>query len=414
MKSIKCLLLSLLCVCFMQAHAAKISSIVIFGDSLSDNGNVTHLLKSLREEEDPKFLIEPLEHYIDRIIDEDAHKNHIPKHLADLGKKIVDGIFDDVFAPLLAKFVSAAQKIPVIPQSPYWHYHFSNGPVWNEYFANRIGVSLDNKKQFDNRALGGSWAVTTDNHLKLWNLIRFPKKTLQNIVKGKLLPSSLGLVVQAYLMDKGRANPKTTYFIFSGGNDYLNALNFGDNRQQKNMNQYVNHVVDGIVHAAKSLLDKGARHIVIFGVPDVAVTPHFKKSPYKTLLSKATSKHNHDLKNVVLSLSHHYKQAKVSFVDIQALLQEVIDTPEIYGIKNVTDACIDKPIPTVNNAKPYFHNNIVLNLAVTRSQGVYHQCDKADEYLFWDEIHPTSKVHQYLSQKVCLHLQQEGYEDLPC
>lgn len=33
-----------------------VKSIVVFGDSLSDNGNTTHLLKSLRQEKGPRVF----------------------------------------------------------------------------------------------------------------------------------------------------------------------------------------------------------------------------------------------------------------------------------------------------------------------------------------------------------------------
>ena len=50
--------------------STPVKSVVIFGDSLSDIGNTTHLLKSFRRDEDPAFLVAPFKHFvINKMID---------------------------------------------------------------------------------------------------------------------------------------------------------------------------------------------------------------------------------------------------------------------------------------------------------------------------------------------------------
>jgi phospholipase/lecithinase/hemolysin len=86
----------------IQAYAASIDKIIVFGDSLSDNGNIYNFTST-------------------------AHKI-IP-------------------------------SVPVMPKSPpYYAGRFSNGPVWDEALA--ANLHLTGKDQLVNYALGGAWAET--------------------------------------------------------------------------------------------------------------------------------------------------------------------------------------------------------------------------------------------------------------
>ncbi len=63
--------------------------------------------------------------------------------------------------------------------------------------------------------------------------------------------------------------------------------------------------------------------------------------------------------------------ADVMVFDSKALLDDMIAQPANYGLTNTTDHCI-RPFEA-----PF-------------------QCDNPDEYLYWDNIHPTAKVHKLI------------------
>jgi phospholipase/lecithinase/hemolysin len=408
------------------SHAgSKVTSMAFFGDSLSDNGNTTHLIKSLRQDEDPNYLVYPFEVFVLDKMDEFAARYYVPQMILDAGKLLVAEFFDKELGTLLGNLVSKIRELPIIPDAPYWNYRFSNGRVWNEYLAQMLNLELSNPLQYDNRAFGGSWAVTYDKQLTVWNLIRHPIGTIKDLVNGKLVPPSLGLVTTAYLMVKKNANPKTLYFLFSGGNDYLNVLYFEDNYNPAVMSKYIDNVIEGIESGMKKLVDAGAEHMVIFGVPNIGITPLFLNTHDQQVMSNATQSHNNRLADEVKRWQRENPAVKFSFIDIQAMLQNAMEYPQEYGISNVTQACIDVKIKSLHTPKKRiaegepFANNYVLQYAqmmgyrdasFAPGEKNFHVCDNPEDYLFWDAIHPTTKVHKILAYKVCNVLKTNGYE----
>ena len=284
-------------VLFTNTQAVELESITVFGDSLSDTGNTAHLLKSIRQDENPAMLLEPFESFVKRKMSEDATKFHIPKFMVSLANKAVTEVFEYVLSPAIALTIQQLKSVSVIPEQPYWHYHFSNGRVWVEDLADIAQLDVNNKDEVNNLAFGGSWAVTNDKQLTIKNLIKHPVDTLQNAIKGKLLPPSLTLVVHAYLLRRGKANPNSTYFIFSGSNDYLNALTLL-NQSNKVLNHYVDNVNHSIKHASQSLIKAGTKKLVLIGVPDLALTPRFRLSAHKENLSYIAKIHNKKLEHL--------------------------------------------------------------------------------------------------------------------
>lgn len=253
-----CYWLSLMVLCFpMILFATKpIKAMVVFGDSLSDNGNTTHLLKSLRQDESPAYLVRPLKIFVLNKMEEFAYDYYVPQVVLDSGIEIVTNFFDTELGPFLASIISKVRKVPVIPGEPYWQSHFSNGRVWNEYLAPMLGIDREDLHNYSNQAFGGSWAVTYDYQLTTWNLIRHPLGTLKTLIVGKLIPPSLGLTVQAYLMIHEKLDEDTVYFVFTGGNDYLNVLFFEDNYNPAVMNTYIDNVIDGMAAGVRKLVNR--------------------------------------------------------------------------------------------------------------------------------------------------------------
>jgi len=62
-------------------------------------------------------------------------------------------------------------------------------------------------------------------------------------------------------------------------------------------------------------------------------------------------------------------------------LTEIVANPQTYDLSNVTDACLTP------NVAPF-------------------SCDRPDNYLFWDGIHPTRTVHAIVASTAALLLGQ--------
>jgi len=393
---------------------------VVFGDSLSDNGNTTHLLKSLRLEESPSYLVRPVKVFVINKMNQFAEDYYVPQVILDEGIRQVVDFFDYKVAPMLANLVSKIRRLPVIPGKPYWNNRFSNGRVWVEYLAPMLNIDKEEPEHYINKAFGGSWAITYNRQLTVWNFIKHPIITLTTLINGKLIPPSLGLIVQAYLLEREHIDDEALYFIYSGNNDYLNALLFEEAYDEKIMSQYIDYVIHDLTSSIKKLSKAGARRFVVLGIPHIGNTPKFINTADMEVLNRAVDGHNDRLKNEITYLNKKHKDLKISYIDIQNFFVKAIEEPQTYGFSNITEACVDIKLPMFNiiAEETPFKNNFILQYAQAMQyqhkdflpgERNYHQCEDPNNHLFWDEIHPSTRAHHFLAYEVCLELEAQGY-----
>ena len=264
MKLRKCVLLGVAMVLVSSsALASSFSSLVVFGDSLSDNGNLYSLIG--------------------------------------------------------------------YPPAPYYDGRFSNGPVAAEQLATNLGAPL-----YD-FAVGGATSG------------------VGNYVDGgtQTSPGALGLPgMQAELAEAGPLLaspivPSSLFEVWGGANDFLT----GGSPTVAAAN------VDAIVAALQS---DGAQHILVPGLPDLALTPDF--------YGVAAAAEYTDVFNAALVAG---LPAGATYYDTANLLDEVVADPAAYGFSNVTTPC--------------FNGSTV--------------CSDASEYLFWDGFHPTTAADTILADE---------------
>ncbi len=400
--------------------ATPVTSIVILGDSLSDTGNTTHLLKSLRRDENPSYLVRPLKVFVINKMEDFANDYYVPQMVLDAGIEIVNNYFDNELGPMLANLVAKVKTVPVLPGAPYWHNRFSNGRVWNEYLAAMLLIDQEDDEVYLNQAFGGSWALTYDYQLSTWNLIRHPIDTIKALVVGKLIPPSLGLITQAHLLVNKQLDPKAVYFIFSGANDYLNMLRFTENYNSDTRSTYINNVLDAMGIVVHKLAQKGTRHIIVLGLPDISVTPMYNTtSTERAVLNETVLTHNERLQARMASWKESDPDVDFLYIDIETFLERALNAPEDYGFTNVTQACVDIKFPMLHsfNNSPFKNNSILRYTEVlnsmdplfVRGETNYQVCDDAEHYLFWDEIHPSTRAHRFLAYDICLKMKEHGY-----
>lgn len=421
-----CHWVSVILFCFpLWIHSATpVKSMVIFGDSLSDTGNTTHLLKSLRQEESPVFLVAPLKAFVLNKMVEFANDYYVPQVLLDTGMGLVTQFFDFELAPYLANVVSQVRLVPVLPGKPYWNDRFSNGPVWNEYLAKMWGIQKSDKDVYLNKAFGGSWAATYDYELTVWNLIRHPLGTIKALVVGKLIPPSLGLIVQAHLMEHEFLDKKAVYFIFSGNNDYLNVLFFEDKYNPDVMSRYIDNVLDGVGASVLKLAQSGAKRFVVMGVTHVGDMPKHAKTPDRAVLNAAVDQHNERLLARIEAWKKQYPDADFLFVNTANHLEKTLLNPSRYGFTHLTESCIDVQYPMFNalaQSSPFPNNYALQYTQVVQykdrqfapGQTNYYVCDTPQQYLFWDDVHFTTRAQAYLAVAICEAMKAHGY-DVKC
>lgn len=230
------------------------------------------------------------------------------------------------------------------PVPPYFGGRFSNGITWNEQLAIGLGLAAPTPSLAagTNYAYGGA----------------------RTIVNG--VPSTQSQVGQ-YLTDvSGVADSNALYTIWSGGND-VNAALSGTATVAD-----VSAAATEVATLAQSLINAGAQNILVVNLPNLALVPGVTGLGSPTAVSAAsflTATFNATLSSSLAGVSG----GNIISLDMFALTNDAVTNPGAFGLTNVVDRCL-----AADNITP---------------------CANPEDYLFWDDLHPTAAGHQLVAQE---------------
>jgi len=233
---------------------------------------------------------------------------------------------------------TSAVGAPFPASPPYFNGRFSNGPLWVEDLALRLGLTPNPQTNF---AFGGS---STGLNSAFTTSLPFP-----------------GLLGQVSLFAATAAvvDPNALYILSAGGNDYL----FGGVTDPTTP-------VQNLTTAVSLLLGRGARNILVSNLPALGNLPFVNTppaNPVSTSLNFLANQHNGLLSQSLLTLGSTAPDANLLLLDLNSSFNRVVQNPIAFGLTNVTQACLTTP-----------------------------GCNP-DQFLFWDEIHPTAVGHGFLA-----------------
>lgn len=170
--------------------------------------------------------------------------------------------------------------------------------------------------------------------------------------------------VATYLAAHGGASSESLYVVFAGANDIFQASTPAD------------ILASGQAAAAnlkaeiELLLAAGARNILWFNVPDLALTPAAVAAGpgLTTLWSQASAGFRAGWTQAIAEIDSLYPTTNILGVDTYAFMQAVVSAPNAFGLTNATASA-----QLLSNVNP-------------------------DEYLFWDHVHPTANAHRLLAE----------------
>jgi thermolabile hemolysin len=248
------------------------------------------------------------------------------------------------------------ESLQTLPIHTSWFLgRFSNGPVWTEYLAHRSGLSLTTW------ALGGS--QTDQAHGVI--------ASLGDQVDSFIRYSRAGI---------NRYDPSRTVFtVMIGGNDFINAGRSADT------------VAAEVESALGTLIDFGARKIMLVGLPDLTRAPTFRqldgsdegRDDAETVFEKVRQ-FNAALPGIASRLSQ-FPDVQVRWVDTATPFAGVMADPASADFSEVAQACLD-----IRTRAPSTY---------LTTQRVRAGCDP-DRYVFWDLIHPTTRAHALIASWV--------------
>lgn len=246
------------------------------------------------------------------------------------------------------------------PQADSWlRGRFSNGKVWVEYVAENLGVPLN------------TWAMGAAG-----------AKPMHHWSPGGLaieLPGILEQVLswQSYAQRAQGYQPANTLFtILIGANDLI----------------YYGHSVQEIINtktqALHRLINAGARNILLSTVPDVSRAPLLQErsEAEKNLLSNEVRELNRQLTTLVSHFQTLYPNVKIALFDTYNLFEEITTNPAKYNIRNTDTSCLRMEIDSKENYLVWLPARDI--------------CDNPDQFVFWDILHPTTRVHQLVAEKI--------------
>ena len=250
-----------------------------------------------------------------------------------------------VFGDSLSDTINAWNRtLHLVPHAKSWSAgRFSNGQVWPEITSNLTGLDLLNF------AFG---AAAADGNVLIPGVVQQVETWRQLRATGRNFDDS-----------------RNVYVVLIGGNDFINYGKQAD------------EVLASVEFVVRKLLDDGAEHIVLTNLPDISIAPEVRGSLREGAVHAQVLAFNRGLEKLRERLSG---RSRVDIFDAFSLFAAALERPAEYGIDNVKDSCL-----AIRGQGP---------LVYAGRHAVASACKTADNYLFWDRLHPTRRVHAVLGE----------------
>ena len=265
-------------------------------------------------------------------------------------------------------------SLKTLPKDGYWQGRFTNGYTWVEFLAQKLELPLINNAE------GGAGSQFTKT---LMNII--PPADLDELsppLEGDyfFIPS-IERQVDNYLefanyYSNDNEQRQILFTLLIGGNDYLNDWH----------NPHM--VTDSIRRSLEKLIAVGGRHFVIPKFPDISYTPRVQKQGAQAIaaMKRNTVLHNALLEAQTKVIIDEYKAKGISITVVMPNidLEDFVKNQKKYNIDNLKEPCFTGSTAVKSKAGQICH--------LAQAGGLVKD-DPTNHYMFWDDIHPTAKVH---------------------
>ena len=261
---------------------------------------------------------------------------------------------------------------------PYYMNRVTNGPVAVDTLASHLGYTAEASLHLlPSAAVGNNYAVARAN--------AFGEEVLD-----------LGTQVHLFNLNHQFDAPSDAlYVVFIGGNDVREALVETDKMAAK---MRVKNAANAVQAAIESLTLSGAKSFLVVNAPNVSIIPETQLIAAATnnpeLLKRArklSQKYRGALHEVVELLEEQH-EIEITEFDLFKFFNKLVENADEYGFTNSTEACFS-------------------SVSFSFNPGCGDLGENFDQYIFFDEIHPTARVHAIVGEAMAEAILEEDDDD---
>lgn len=230
------------------------------------------------------------------------------------------------------------------PAPDYFQGRYSNGPLWIEYLSTQLGLTYNSSNNF---AVSGT---ETSDALAQVQLLTAPSNASQSL-----------------------------FVVWSGGNDFIH--NFTNGINEAFWTNLIARSVGNLSNAVVRLYADGARTIIVPNQVDLSRIPLVLDSGLPSLaIVEAYLRGKVDLFNSSLTaaltvIANQKPDLKLITVDVHTKFNDLLGNLSANGFTTADPDALDDPLLTDQSFT-----------------------GPGSDYVFWDEIHPTTKAHALIAQ----------------
>jgi phospholipase/lecithinase/hemolysin len=299
----------------------------------------------------------------------------------------------------------------------YFDGRLTNGLIWVEFLADALGVErprpsaapeYGSNYAHAGAKVGPDWTTGPDaiDNLRV-NL--YPSNPVQNPtvdctktvyqagepVCGSEVPH-INEQIQQYLRDKEGFTPEQLVVIWGGANDLRDV-----GSDPSGPEAGIANVVRNLVMAVGTAAAAGAKHVAVLNQLNAARAPITQAlcagdpaclAQIEAGVQGFNAALRIALKDLQVVLSEQGSSARIHYVDVYSAGEVAVELSELFKkpFVNTTDAAL------VPDSDP--PNQLPLAEPIP---------DNAEDYLFWDVIHPTEKAYRITAYRVCKTLDRQ-------
>jgi phospholipase/lecithinase/hemolysin len=254
-------------------------------------------------------------------------------------------VFGDSLSDSGNAFLGSGGTIP--PTPPYFAGRFSNGPVWVEQLAAKLGLP----PLMPSLAGGSDYA--------------FGGAQTGGGVSAIYKTPNIDTQIAMYLGGGHVPTDSDLFVLWAGANDVF--LSVMTNQPPDPAASALNLRNDiETLHAA------GAKRFLVVNMPNLAYTPWFQSLHLQTLGAGVSQQFNAQLAARIDEFAGN-SDLTIHELDAYGLFAQVMANPGAAGLTNVSDSALNETTGAV--------------------------VSNPNEYLFWDSVHPTATVHGLLANQ---------------